>query len=84
MSTPTHELEAASAPPQEAHRSLERRPLERRPLARALRWNRSSTVLLSAFLLTLGVIVYVWWPLAQEVLATFDPRYPWGGGEALK
>ncbi|MDX9953479.1 MAG: hypothetical protein RBT75_05265 [Anaerolineae bacterium] len=77
MSTPTHELEAASAPPQEAHRSLERRPLERRPLERALRWNRSSTVLLSAFLLTLGVIVYVWWPLAQEVLATFDPRYPW-------
>lgn len=66
MNTSQHDLETPVA-----------EPSARRRLARALGWNRSSTVLLSAFLLTLGVIVYVWWPLAQEVLATFDPRYPW-------
>ncbi len=49
----------------------------RRRLAQALRWNRASTLLLSAFLLTLGVIAYVWWPLVQEVLATFNPALPW-------
>lgn len=49
----------------------------RQRLAQALHWNRASYLLLSAFLLTLGVIAYVWWPLVQEVLATFNPRLPW-------
>lgn len=43
----------------------------------ALRWNRTSYALLSMFLLTLFVIGYVWWPLAEEYLALFNPRLPW-------
>jgi len=42
----------------------------------ALHWNRSSYVLLSAFCVTLFVIGYVWWPLAQDYLNTFNPHYP--------
>jgi hypothetical protein len=41
------------------------------------RWNRSSTVLLSGFLLVVFLIIYVWWPLAQDLLATIDWRGPW-------
>jgi hypothetical protein len=35
----------------------------------ALRWTRSSYYLMSAFILTLGLLTYVWWPLAEEYLA---------------
>jgi len=35
----------------------------------ALRWTRSSYYLMSAFVLTLGLLTYVWWPLAEEYLA---------------
>jgi hypothetical protein len=42
-----------------------------------LGWNRSSYTLLSLFLVTVFVIGYVWWPLAQDYLATFNPAYPW-------
>ena len=42
-----------------------------------LGWNRTSYLLLSGFLGTVLVIVYAWWPLAEEYLATFDPRRPW-------
>jgi hypothetical protein len=45
-------------------------------LAVALGWNRQSYVLLSGFLVTLFLIGYVWWPLAAEYLATFNPQYP--------
>jgi len=38
-------------------------------------WTRHSTVLLGGFLLVCGLIVYVWWPLAKQVLAYMD----WGG-----
>ena len=34
----------------------------------ALRWTRSSYYLMSAFVLTLGLLTYVWWPLAEEYL----------------
>jgi hypothetical protein len=40
-------------------------------------WSRSSSVLLGGFLLTCGLIVYVWWPLAQEALATMDWDGSW-------
>lgn len=43
----------------------------------ALRWNRTSYALLSMFLLTLFVIGYIWWPLAEEYLALFNPQIPW-------
>ncbi len=49
----------------------------RRELSQALSWNRASYVLLSAFFVTLFVITYVWWPLAEEVLSYFDPARPW-------
>ena len=42
-----------------------------------IRWNRSSTILLSGFFLTVFLIIYVWWPLAKELLATIDWRGPW-------
>src|SRR5574340_279873 len=47
------------------------------PLPPLIRWNRSAAVLLSGFFLTIGLIVYVWWPLAEEVLRYIDWRGPW-------
>lgn len=41
----------------------------------ALGWTRSSYFLLSAFLLTLFLLGYVWWPLAKEYLDLI----PWEG-----
>lgn len=45
-------------------------------LAKALGWNRTSYFLLSAFMALVFVIVLVWWPLAEDYLATFNPHYP--------
>ncbi len=47
------------------------------PLPPLIRWNRSAAVLLSGFFLTIGLIVYVWWPLAEELLRTIDWHGPW-------
>jgi hypothetical protein len=46
-----------------------------RKAAAALGWTRSSYYLMGAFVLTVLVIVVVWWPLAQEALAYI----PWDG-----
>ena len=40
-------------------------------------WTRSSYAILGAFLATVMLIIYVWWPLAQMVLAYIDWRGPW-------
>ena len=40
-------------------------------------WTRDSSVLLSIFFLTIGLILYVWWPLAEEVLSYIDWTGPW-------
>jgi hypothetical protein len=40
-----------------------------------LGWTRSSYALLGGFLLIVFLIIYVWWPLAEEVLSNID----WGG-----
>jgi hypothetical protein len=48
-----------------------------RKLPPLIRWTRASTVLLSSFLLIVGLIIYVWWPLAQEYLAVIDWHGPW-------
>ena len=40
-------------------------------------WTRDSKILLSVFLLTIGLILYVWWPLAEEVLSYIDWTGPW-------
>ena len=50
-------------------------PLRRIPAL--LGWTRASYFLLSAFLLTIFLIVYIWWPLAEEVLAYVDWSGPW-------
>jgi hypothetical protein len=42
-----------------------------------LGWTRSSSVLLGGFLLICGLIVYVWWPLAQEAFALVNWGGPW-------
>ncbi len=46
-------------------------------IATLLGWNRASYFLFSAFAALVLIIVVVWWPLAQDYLATFNPRYPW-------
>jgi hypothetical protein len=40
-------------------------------------WTRHSSILLGGFLLTIFLILYIWWPLAEEVLAYIDWNGPW-------
>jgi len=40
-------------------------------------WTRDSSILLGGFFLTIFLIVYVWWPLAEEYLAFVDWDGPW-------
>jgi hypothetical protein len=40
-------------------------------------WTRSSSVLLGGFFLICGLIVYIWWPLAQEAFAYINWSGPW-------
>lgn len=42
-----------------------------------IRWTRSSTVLLSGFFLVIFLIIYIWWPLAEEYLAYINWNGPW-------
>jgi len=46
-------------------------------VASALGWTRHSYYLFSAFLLLCGLILYTWWPLAEEVLSYIDWNGPW-------
>ncbi|MCL4530754.1 MAG: hypothetical protein M1282_15260 [Chloroflexi bacterium] len=48
-----------------------------RDLPPLIRWTRSSTILLSGFLLVIFLIIYVWQPLAEEYLAYVDWRGAW-------
>jgi len=40
-------------------------------------WTKHSSILLSGFLLTIFLIAYIWWPLAEEVLSYIDWNGPW-------
>lgn len=40
-------------------------------------WTRDSSILLGGFLLTIFLIVYIWWPLAEEVLSYIDWSGKW-------
>jgi hypothetical protein len=40
-------------------------------------WTRDSSVLLGGFFVTIFLIVYIWWPLAEEVLSYIDWNGPW-------
>jgi hypothetical protein len=48
-----------------------------RSLPLLIRWNRSASILLSGFFLIIVLIIYVWWPLAEELLSYVDWRGPW-------
>lgn len=48
-----------------------------RKMRAALRWTRASYTLMSGFVLTLFLLGYVWWPLAEEYLAFIDWDGPW-------
>jgi hypothetical protein len=54
--------------------SVRRPSLFRRALA-LFGWTRASSVLLGGFFLIVFLIVYIWWPLAEQVLAYVN----WGG-----
>lgn len=41
-----------------------------------MRWNKTSYALLSGFLALIGLILYVWWPLAEEYISLFTPDIP--------
>jgi hypothetical protein len=40
-------------------------------------WTRDSSVLLGGFFVTIFLIIYIWWPLAQEYLAYVDWHGEW-------
>lgn len=40
-------------------------------------WTRDSSILLGGFFVTIFLIVYIWWPLAEEYLAYVDWNGPW-------
>jgi hypothetical protein len=46
-------------------------------LRRLFGWNRTSYGILSLFLLTISLIIIIWWPLAQEQLSYWVPGVPW-------
>jgi uncharacterized membrane protein YdcZ (DUF606 family) len=40
-------------------------------------WTRDSSILLGGFFVTIILIVYIWWSLAEEVLSYIDWNGPW-------
>lgn len=46
-------------------------------LTASLRWTRSSSALLGVFFMTVALIIAVWWPLAEELLAIIPWNGPW-------
>jgi hypothetical protein len=40
-------------------------------------WSRDSSILLGGFFVTIFLIVYIWWPLAEEYLAYVDWTGDW-------
>ena len=56
---------------------MENQPRPQRRIHQILRWNRTSYALLSGFVALLVLIGYVWWPLLEAYLQTYNPNYPW-------
>ena len=48
-----------------------------RRIAKQIGWTRDSYYLFSGFVLLCGVIIYAWWPLAEEALAYVDWQGQW-------
>ena len=40
-------------------------------------WTRDSSILLGGFFVTIFLIGYIWWPLAEEILSYIDWNGPW-------
>jgi hypothetical protein len=40
-------------------------------------WTHDSSILLGGFFLVIFLIIYIWWPLAEEVLSYVDWNGPW-------
>jgi hypothetical protein len=40
-------------------------------------WTRDSSILLGGFFVTIFLIIYIWWPLAEEVLSYVNWNGPW-------
>jgi len=51
-------------------------PHSRKSITRQLGWNRTSYVMMSLFFVLILIIGYVWWPLLQAYLDTYNPDYP--------
>jgi len=47
---------------------------DKKTISDYLGWNRTSYFLMSAFVLLLFVIGYVWWPLVEDYLSTYNPE----------
>lgn len=45
-------------------------------LPQLLGWNKTSYIMMSSFTLLLFVIGYVWWPLLEEYIESYNPNYP--------
>lgn len=60
-----------------ARRPVGRKRTALRTVTGLLGWNRSSYTILSAFALTLLLLGYVWWPLAEEYLSYVDWDGDW-------
>lgn len=45
----------------------------RKKISALLGWNRTSYFLLSGFIAVIMLIIIVWWPLAEEYLASYNP-----------
>ena len=54
-----------------------RRVNERLQIPRLLGWNRTSYLMMSAFVLLLGLMGYVWWPLAADYLSYVNWEGDW-------
>lgn len=50
------------------------KPSPLRHVARFFGWNRTSYMMMSAFLALIFLIGYVWWPLLKAYIQTYDPR----------
>jgi hypothetical protein len=52
-------------------------PMSSLRLALTRIWTRDSSILLSGFFVTIILIIYIWWPLAEEYLAYVDWNGEW-------
>lgn len=47
-----------------------------RSIPRKLGWTGTSYIMMSSFIALIALIMYVWWPLVVEYIATYNPKIP--------